>query len=119
MGLAAARQQDAEYKFLIHHSVKRLDSLPRLGRDPDVHHKHLAAPGRCTEQAQAMFSILSGMEIAVVEFEADPVYLAERLAETDLLVDAIYGTGFYGELDEHILSSWLQWFSSAPLLQSA
>ena len=53
-----------------------------------------------TEQAQAMFSILSGMEIAVVEFEADPVYLAERLAETDLLVDAIYGTGFYGELDE-------------------
>ena len=30
--------------------------------------------------------------------EACPI--AERLAETDLLVDAIYGTGFYGELEE-------------------
>lgn len=53
-----------------------------------------------TPQAQMMLERLEHLEIAVVEYGADAHYLTERLAETDLLVDAVYGTGFHGELDE-------------------
>lgn len=53
-----------------------------------------------TEEAKAMLRLIGVMEVAVVEYGDDPQYLAERLAETDLLVDAVYGTGFHGELDE-------------------
>ena len=53
-----------------------------------------------TDEAAAMFRLIAVMEIAVVEYGDDPAYLTERLAETDILVDAIYGTGFHGALDE-------------------
>ncbi len=53
-----------------------------------------------TEQSKAMFALLEQMDIAVVEYGTDPQYLTERLSETDILIDAIYGTGFHGELDE-------------------
>lgn len=53
-----------------------------------------------TEQAQEMFERISYMDIPVVEYGDDPAYLTERLALTDLLVDAVYGSGFHGEMDE-------------------
>lgn len=54
-----------------------------------------------TEQAQEMLTRITYMEIPVVEYGSDPDYLTERLAQTDLLVDAIYGSGFHGELDDY------------------
>lgn len=54
-----------------------------------------------TEQAQEMLTRITYMEIPVIEYGNDPAYLTERLAQTDLLVDAIYGSGFHGELDDY------------------
>ncbi|WP_101911503.1 NAD(P)H-hydrate dehydratase [Marasmitruncus massiliensis] len=53
-----------------------------------------------TEQAKSMYEMIRMMDIAISEYGVDPHYLAERLAETDILIDAIYGTGFHGELDD-------------------
>lgn len=53
-----------------------------------------------TPEAAEMLQRIGVMDIAVVGYGDDPEYLTERLASTDLLVDAIYGTGFHGELDE-------------------
>ncbi|MEM1483401.1 NAD(P)H-hydrate dehydratase [Oscillospiraceae bacterium PP1C4] len=53
----------------------------------------------CTVQAKAMYELIVKMEITVVEYGSDAAYLTERLAATDILVDAIYGTGFHGDLD--------------------
>lgn len=53
-----------------------------------------------TEQAKAMYEMIRMMDIAISEYGVDPHYFAERLSKTDLLVDAIYGTGFHGELDD-------------------
>lgn len=53
-----------------------------------------------TEQAKEMFERITYMEIPVVEYGEDPAYLTERLAETDFLVDAVYGSGFHGQLDD-------------------
>lgn len=52
-----------------------------------------------TPEAAEMLRRIGVMDIAVVGYGDDPEYLTERLASTDLLVDAIYGTGFHGELD--------------------
>lgn len=53
-----------------------------------------------TPQAQGMYEHLQLMEMAIVDYGQDLAYLTERLSVTDILVDAIYGTGFHGELDE-------------------
>lgn len=53
-----------------------------------------------TEDALAMYEKLQGMPVKVVAYGEDQSWLTHRLAETDLMVDAIYGTGFHGELDE-------------------
>lgn len=53
-----------------------------------------------TPEASEMLRRIGLMDIAVVGYGDDPEYLTERLASTDLLIDAIYGTGFHGELDE-------------------
>lgn len=53
-----------------------------------------------SEQARTMFELLRETDIAVANYGDDPDWLADRLAMTDILVDAIYGTGFHGELDE-------------------
>lgn len=50
--------------------------------------------------AKQMLSLLSPMNISVSSFGEDPEFLTDRLAATDYLVDAVYGTGFHGELDE-------------------
>lgn len=53
-----------------------------------------------TEQSKEMLERLTYMELATVEYGTDMEYLTQRLAETDLLIDAIYGSGFHGSLDE-------------------
>lgn len=53
-----------------------------------------------TEQARAMYALLQQMDMEIREYEADPQFLTQRLAQTQILVDAIYGTGFHGTLDE-------------------
>lgn len=53
-----------------------------------------------TEQAASMYERIELMEIPIVEYGSDPDYLADRLSQTDYLVDAIYGIGFHGELDK-------------------
>ena len=51
-------------------------------------------------QAREMYDRLLPMEIPMVEYGSDMEYLTDRLAETDLLVDAIFGTGFHGVLSD-------------------
>ena len=53
-----------------------------------------------TGQAAVMLERIGDMDIAVVAYGEDQPYLTHRLAETDILIDAIYGTGFHGEFDE-------------------
>lgn len=52
-----------------------------------------------TAQAKTMYEWLQNMDIPVVQYGSEMEYLTGRLAETDLLVDAVYGTGFHGALD--------------------
>lgn len=52
-----------------------------------------------TEDALAMYQKLAGLPVQVVPYGEDADWLALRLSEANLLVDAIYGTGFHGELD--------------------
>ncbi|MBC8584970.1 NAD(P)H-hydrate dehydratase [Youxingia wuxianensis] len=54
-----------------------------------------------TDQAKEMMELIAPMDVALVYYEKeDPAYLKERLEATDIIVDAIYGTGFHGQLDE-------------------
>ena len=52
-----------------------------------------------TPDAQVMYEKLAGLPVEVVPYGEDPEWLARQLAQANLLVDAIYGTGFHGELD--------------------
>lgn len=54
-----------------------------------------------TDAAKAMYDFMQMMEVAVVNYGDDMQYLADRLASTDILIDAIYGTGFRGSFDTH------------------
>ena len=53
-----------------------------------------------TEQAQQMCAMLEPLPVEIMEYGDDMQRLAELLARTEILVDALYGTGFHGELDE-------------------
>lgn len=53
-----------------------------------------------SDQAKSMLERAAAAEIPLIAYGDDPAYLTERLSETDLLVDAIYGSGFHGTLDD-------------------
>jgi len=52
-------------------------------------------------EAQEMYRLLEAMEVPILPFEQAADKLASWLTQTDLVVDAICGTGFKGELREH------------------
>lgn len=53
-----------------------------------------------TPQASAMLERLKPMEIPILDFGQDMAFLTQRLSATSILVDAIYGTGFHGGMDD-------------------
>jgi len=60
-----------------------------------------------TPDAAANYTILDrmGIKVSPLQHEADTMALALALTGADLIVDAIYGTGFRGELNEY--ESWI------------
>ncbi len=56
-----------------------------------------------TEEAIRMCEMLSTMEVALLTFGIDePNQLADHLKSCDVIVDAVFGTGFHGALTEQI-----------------
>lgn len=53
-----------------------------------------------TPQAGQMLEMLRRTDIAVFDIVEDGEQIARYLKTSDIVVDAIYGTGFHGELDE-------------------
>lgn len=52
-----------------------------------------------TDDAARMLHIARSMELPVFSFEEQPEAVNEALEQVDVIVDAIYGSGFHGEMD--------------------
>ena len=52
-----------------------------------------------TDDAARMLHLARSMELPVFSFEEQPEAVNEALEQVDVIVDAIYGSGFHGEMD--------------------
>ena len=52
-----------------------------------------------TDDAARMLHIARSMELPIFSFEEQPEAVNEALEQVDVIVDAIYGSGFHGEMD--------------------
>ncbi len=52
------------------------------------------------EISQNMFALAKDMDIDILTYENDPAPLEIHIKETDIVVDAVFGTGFTGALNE-------------------
>ncbi len=55
-----------------------------------------------TTEAISMYNRVLEREIEIIDFEKDPKAVFKTISESDVVVDAVYGTGFHGRLKENI-----------------
>lgn len=55
-----------------------------------------------TTEAISMYNRILEREMEIIDFEKDPKAVYKAISESDAVVDAVYGTGFHGKLNENI-----------------